>query len=122
LWAGQPDLAIEHFETSQRLDPRDPMSASVMGIGLGHFFARRFDNAKAMLLRNLQQRPGWVPSLRVLAACYAHMGQMDKARHTIDRLRTFTSVLIPEAIHWRDPEHRELYLSGLRLAAGSSDA
>jgi hypothetical protein len=69
------------------------MSDSVMGTGLGHFFARRFDKAKAMLLRHLQQRPAWVPSLRVLAACYAHMGQMDKARHTIHRLVTMDTKL-----------------------------
>lgn len=121
LWAGQPDLAIEHFEVSRRLDPRELMSGSAMGIGLGHFYARRFDKARTMLLRDLQVRPGWVPTLRVLAACYAHMGHLEEARSTIDQLRTCTPVLIPKAIHIRNPEHRELYLSGLRLAAGDAD-
>ncbi len=121
LWAGQPDLAIEHFEVSRRLDPRDTMSGTVMGIGLGHFYARRFDEARTMLLRDLQERPGWVPTLRVLAACYAHMGQLEKARSAIDQVRTCTSVLIPKAIHFRNPEHRELYLSGMRLAVGEPD-
>jgi hypothetical protein len=27
-------------------------------------------------------------------------------------------VIVPDAMHWRNPEHRELFLSGLRLAAG----
>jgi hypothetical protein len=31
-----------------------------------------------------------------------------------------TPVVVPSAMHWRDPEHRELFLSGLRLAAGET--
>src|SRR5580704_12489290 len=54
LWAGQPDLAIDHFETALRLNPRDPAPATLMGIGVGHFFARRLEDARAMLLRSLQ--------------------------------------------------------------------
>jgi len=27
---------------------------------------------------------------------------------------------VPAAMHWRNAEHRELYLSGLRLAAGEA--
>jgi len=27
---------------------------------------------------------------------------------------------MPNAMHWRIPEHRELFLSGLRLAAGEA--
>jgi adenylate cyclase len=33
LWAGQPDLAIEHFETSLRLNPREQRANPFMGIG-----------------------------------------------------------------------------------------
>jgi hypothetical protein len=29
-------------------------------------------------------------------------------------------VVVPIAAHWRNPEHRELYLEGLRLAAGEA--
>jgi adenylate cyclase len=31
-----------------------------------------------------------------------------------------TPVVIPSAEHWRDPEQREFYLKGLRLAAGDA--
>jgi len=27
---------------------------------------------------------------------------------------------VPNAMHWRNPEHRELFLSGLRLAASEA--
>ena len=116
VWAGNPDVAIEHFQSALRLNPRDPSSATKMGIGVAHFFAHRFPEAKMMLLQDLQGRPGWVPTYRFLASCYAHLGQPNEAHETVNRLRTLTSVLVPSASHWRRPEDRELYLSGLRLA------
>jgi len=117
LWAGQPDLAIEHFETGLRLSPRVRMHDPFLGIGVGHFFARRYDEARAMLLRSMQENPNWVPAYRFLASCYAQMGRLGEAREIIERLRTLTDVVVPHATHWRNPEHRELYLEGLRLAA-----
>jgi len=59
-------------------------------------------------------------SYRVLAACFAHMGQFDDAREIVMRLRAITPVVIPDASHLRNPEHRELLLSGLRLATGET--
>jgi TolB-like protein len=121
LWAGQPEIAIEHFEHALRLNPREPSPGSLMGIGLGHFFVRRFDEARTMLLRSLQEQPAWVPPYRFLASCYAQMGRLDEAQEIVKRLRTMTSIVVPgDAAHWRNPELREFYLSGLRLAAGET--
>jgi adenylate cyclase len=120
LWVGQPDLAIEHFETGLRLSPRVRMHDPFLGIGVGHFFARRFDEARTMLLRSMQENPNWVPAYRFLASCYAQMGRVGDAREIIERLQTLTEVVVPNATHWRNPEHRELYLAGLRLAAGEA--
>jgi adenylate cyclase len=116
LWAGQAELAIEHLVTAQRLNPFERRLE--LAIGIGHFFARRFDQARAMLLRSLQEFPGWVANYRFLAACCAHMGRLEEAREMVERLRALTPVVVPSAEHWRDPQQRELYLSGLRLAAG----
>ena len=92
-----------------------------MGIGIGYFFAQRFGDAAAMLLRALQEHPGWTPIYRFLAACYGRIGRLDDARKIVQRLRAITPVIVPkDAMHWRNPEHRELYLSGLRLAAGET--
>ena len=91
-----------------------------MGIGAGHFFARQFDDAITMLLRSLQGHPGWAPTYRFLASCYAHMGRFDEAKETVEKPRAITSVIVPNATHWRNPDHRELFLSGLRLAAGEA--
>ena len=87
-----------------------------MGIGVAHFFARRFENATTMLLRSLQQLPGWPPTYRFLASCYAHMGLLDEARATVQKLRAVTNEVVPSAQHWK-PEFRQFFLEGLRLAA-----
>jgi adenylate cyclase len=118
LWTGQLDLATKHFETSLRLNPREQRANAFMGIGVAHFLAGRFDEARSMLRQSLQEKPNWAPTYRFLASCYAHMGRLDEARETVKRLRTLTDVVVPKAEHWRNPEYRELYLSGLRLAAG----
>jgi tetratricopeptide (TPR) repeat protein len=118
LWAGEPDLAIGHFENSLRLNPLQGRADYYLGIGMGHFFVGRFEDAAGSLLLSLQEGPGWVPTHRFLASCYAHLGRLDQARETVARLRTLTAEVVPSATHWRNLEHRELYLSGLRLAAG----
>jgi TolB-like protein len=118
LYAGQPDIAIEHAETSMRLSPRARVGTSLVTIGAAHFFSRRFDEAVPKLLLAIQEDPNLSYACRYLAACYAHMGRLDDAREIVGRLRAITSVVIPDASHLRDPEHRELCLSGLRLAAG----
>jgi hypothetical protein len=43
---------------------------------------------------------------------------MDEARQIIDRLRAITPITVPRIVSFRDPEYREFYLSGVRLAAG----
>jgi adenylate cyclase len=116
LWSGQSDLAIEYFEKSLRLNPRRKAPAS-FSIGVAHFFARRLDNAAAMLLLSLQETPNWAPANRFLASCFAHMGRLREARDIVKRLREITPVLVPCAEHWRIPADREFYLAGLRLAA-----
>jgi adenylate cyclase len=120
LWAGQPDVGIGHFETSMRLNPLQGRADLYLGIGMGHFFAQRFEDAAVALLWSLQEGPNWVPTYRFLASCYAHLERFDEARETVTRLRTLTTEVVPSAAHWRNPEHRELFLSGLRLAAGEA--
>jgi adenylate cyclase len=117
-FAGQPDLAIEHFKTGLRLSPRDRIGNSGTGLGAAHFFSRRFDDAAALLLSSLEEAPTFAVTYRLLASCYAHMGRLDEAREIVKRLRAITPVVVPSIIPYRNPEHRELFLSGLCLAAG----
>ena len=68
----------------------------------------------------MQEDPSFPYPYRVLAACYAHVGRLDDAREIIVRLRAITSVLVTDLTHLRNPDHRELILSGLRIAAGEA--
>ncbi len=120
VFAGQPELALEHFQNYLRLSPRDRMATYLNGIGEAHFFSRRFDEAAANLLASLDLAPTFPVTYRVLASCYAHMGRLDEAREIARRLRAITPAVMEPATRYRNPELRELFLSGLRLAAGEA--
>jgi adenylate cyclase len=120
VFAGQPDIAIEHFQNYLRLSPRDRMATHLNVIGEACFFSRRFDEAAANLLASLDLAPTFPVTYRMLASCYAHMGRLDEARNIVTRLRAITPVVMEPATRYRNPELRELFLSSLRLAAGEA--
>src|SRR5215510_9352488 len=103
-----------------RIMPRARIGTSLAVLGGAHFLSRRFEEAVPKLLLAIQEDPSFPQSYRYLAACYAHMGRLDDAQATVARLRTITSVVIPDASYLRNPEHRELFLSGLRMATGEA--
>jgi adenylate cyclase len=119
-YAGQPALSLEHFEKYLRLSPRDRWPAYLAGIGIALFLCRRFEEAAAKLQAALQELPSFNQIYRFLAACYAQMGRLDDAREVIARLRSITPLVVPDNSYLRNPEHRELFLSGLRMAAGEA--
>jgi len=48
-------------------------------------------------------------------------GLLDEARATIARLRAITPVvLVNDSLPFRDPQHRKLYLSGVRPPLGGT--
>ena len=121
LWAGETDLAIKHGEMAIRLSPRAHADRSSWLIGAALFFGRRFEEAVPRLRVAIEDTPAFPTPYRFLAACYANMGLLDEARATIARLRAVTPEVIPNyPLPFRDPQHRNLYLSGLRLAAGEA--
>ena len=119
-YAGQPDLAIEHFKTSLRLSPRDRMGTLSLPLGGAYFLKHQFEDAAAILMAALEQAPGLPVAYQLLASCYAHMGRLNEARDIVKRLRKITPVVVPSVIIYRNPDDRELFLSGLRLAAGEA--
>ncbi len=121
LIAGQPDIAIAHIQVALRLSPRARIGTSLGLIGAAHFLNRRFDEAEPKLLLAIQEDPSFPLPYRFLTACYAHMGRLGDAREIVTRLRAISPVVIPDPCFLlRNPEHRELFLSGLRLAAGEA--
>ena len=121
LLAGQPDLAIEHFETSLRLSPRERTGHAAIRDRHGLFLQPPVRRSGVEAAPRIQDHPGFPDPYRFLAACYAHMGRLDEARAIVARLRAITPVVVPSDLPLRNPEHRELFLSGLRLAAGEAE-
>jgi hypothetical protein len=70
------------------------------------------------LFLGIQEDPSHPRAYRFLAACCAHVGRLRKAREIAERLRTIVPVVVANASYLRNPEDREPYLPGLRLAAG----
>jgi adenylate cyclase len=121
LWGGEPDLAIEHGKLALRLGPRAPAGHDALLIGTALFFGRRFAEAIPRLWVAIEATPTFPNPYRCLAACYAHMGLLDEAHATIARLRAITSEVIPKYLPpYRNPQHRDLLFSGLRLALGET--
>jgi len=120
FWAGQPDIAVDHIEAARRLSPRARVGSSRLVMGRAYFMSRRFGEAVPKLLLAIQEDPSSPTPYRVLAACYAHMGRLNDAREIVARLRAITPLVMPDASYFRNPEDRELLLSGLRLAAGEA--
>jgi adenylate cyclase len=121
VFAGQHDLAIQHIETALRLSPRERVGAPLGIIGAAYFFKRQFDEAEAKLLLDIQEHPETPVAYRTLAACYAHMGQLDEARAIVTKLRAITPQVMQSHLPFRRAEDRELLLSGLRLATGEAE-
>ena len=121
LYAGRTALAIEQLETALRLDPRGNRGFSLTLIGMAYFFDRCFKQASEKLLLSLQEPPSYGRH-RFLAASYAHLGRLKEAREIAEALRAITPAVLENATRYatcyRNPEHRELFLSGLRLALG----
>ena len=118
LFAGDPNVAIQHLETALLLSPCARLGTVNLHIGMAHL-RRRFNEALPRLLLDIQdvepKNPG---PYRYLAACYAHMGRLDEARQMVERVRAITPLVIEDLAHIRDPEQRAILLSGLRLAVG----
>jgi TolB-like protein/class 3 adenylate cyclase len=120
VFAGHTEVAIPHFESSLRLDPRRRRGLALSGIGVAHFFNKQFQEALERLVLSLEELPTFFPTYRVLAACYAHMGRLTEAQKVMERLRAMNAGIMSGSIPYRNSEHRDLYISGLRMAAGEA--
>jgi Flp pilus assembly protein TadD len=83
---------------------------------------RRFADAASNAQLAIQDEPEYTAAYRLLGASYAQMGRLHEAREVIMRLRA----IAPRAVQptnltvFRNPEQRELLLSGLLLAIGET--
>ena len=93
LWAGKPDLAVEHFQTSLRLNPREQRANPFMGIGVARFARRlrRSQNDAASIVAGKAEL-GYPPPiscrlLRAFGSSRRGAGNGSTAAHSDQRRR-----------------------------------
>ncbi|MDH4563882.1 winged helix-turn-helix domain-containing tetratricopeptide repeat protein [Pseudomonas sp. BN411] len=118
---GERDSAIENLTHATRLSPLDPeMFRMQVGMALVHFFAGRFDAATDWAEKALGNLPSLLAAAALLAASYAHLGRMEKAKLAMQRLQELDpSLRISRLRDWLPIQRAEdlaLLADGLRLA------
>lgn len=83
-YTGDPEAGIADLERSLRLSPLDPLRhLGFVGMGLAHFVAADYHSALAWINRALDERPGIIWVNRLVAACAALAGDMERAGRAV---------------------------------------
>jgi TolB-like protein len=83
LWLGDVDAAIEQFHIALRLSPLDPWIITAQtGLANAHFLAGRNEEASSWAATAIRQQPNYVAAQRIMMACHATSGHLEKARQT----------------------------------------
>ena len=124
LRLGETDLAVEHLETALRLNPTGRTRPAQVGwLGQARFQQGRFGEA-APLLQELVQQTENPRGFAFLAACYGHLGQPGLAMQALRHYRAISNQSIEANARalMDDPKHIQLFLDGIALAEGLTDA
>jgi adenylate cyclase len=119
VYSGEAESALESLKTAMRLDPhyRD---IYLHFSGQACFHLRRYTEAVEVLKRRLIRKPGSDISRVLLAACYGHLGEVDKSREEwAEALRVNPRYSLSqkrEILPYSDPRDFEQIVDGLRLA------
>jgi adenylate cyclase len=117
---GRLEEGLASAEKAIRLSPRDPGRAFYFHrLALVHFEARRYEEAVEWGRRSIQGDPRSPFSRALLAAAYAHLGQLDAAHAEVEellRLRPELSLTFLREHRAAELVHSDHYLDGLRKA------
>ena len=85
--AGDSNDAISEFNVARRLTPLDPLDYTKRtGIGVAHFFAKRFEIAAETLQQVLAEAPSHNVARRYLAASLVYLNRLDEAKAVMSDL------------------------------------
>lgn len=121
VFQGRLNEAETAFETSQRLSPIDPMRHSVyFGLGAIQFFKADYETALRWFEQALIENPDMIWAHRAIAACAAELGDMDRAKRSVEIVRSYlpgaTAETLSQAIPVILPEYREQLRSSYEKA------
>ena len=115
IHTGDPDEAVKLVERSLRLNPYFP-DWYLWSLGEAHFYGRRFEEAVETLKGMRDQSEAH----RLLASSYAHLDQLEEARHhAAEVLKAHPNFSLE---YWakvppnRNTEQNEFFIAGLRKA------
>jgi adenylate cyclase len=119
--SGRPGDAIAELNTALRLDPSDPLiSHTLAALGLSYFLLRKFEDAILFSGKALRADPGNVRAHHRLVASLGHLGRIEEASAALRELLRwqpdFSKGYIDAAYPFKNPEHHDLILEGLRKA------
>ncbi|MEE9586698.1 MAG: adenylate/guanylate cyclase domain-containing protein [Hyphomicrobiaceae bacterium] len=119
--SGRPGDAIAELNTALRLDPSDPLiSHTLAALGLSHFLLRKFEDSILFAGKALRADPGNVRAHHRLVASLGHLGRIEEASAALRELLRwqpdFSKGYIDAAYPFKNPEHHDLILEGLRKA------
>ena len=92
---GTPKKAIEHLNQALRISPRDPQRGRMYFLlTIGSACAKRYANGVEYGLLGINETPG-VPGLHAyLAINYVGLGDIEKAKHALQRARRLAPALL----------------------------
>lgn len=120
-WEGDHSSALDSFTKAKRLSPLDPFTWYFdAGVGSALTNMRRYNEALGALGRAMRANPEWKAGYRSVAVCARYLGSIDEAREAVTQILASDPEMT--VAKWRrlcpirDPETREHFLEGLRLA------
>jgi TolB-like protein/DNA-binding SARP family transcriptional activator len=120
-FAGSPADAIAPLQTVLRLDPRYQTPALILAdLSLSHLLLGDLDSALSFARKAVERERRNVRAHQRLVSCLGHCGPLDEARAALDTLRRlqpdFSPAYVEATYPFRLPEHREVFVDGLRRA------
>jgi TolB-like protein len=121
VWRGEPELALADVERAIQLSPSDVFSFAWWCVGAyAHFACGRYDDALSWAERTSRERPGYLPSARMIVASAALGGRPESPEMTLARLRQLDPMLrlsnLGEQMPFRRAEDLARLTDGLRKA------
>lgn len=89
VWAGEPEVGLEHVARALRLSPQDPQSFNMKtAIAMAHFFAGRDAEAWFWGEQAVREQPNFINAVIVAAASAAMIGRTEEAGKALAQLLT----------------------------------
>jgi pentatricopeptide repeat protein len=121
IMVGSYDEGIAHQEKAIQLSPRSWLTSyCIHCISLGHFGAERYEASVKCEQQALQRTPDYWISLGTLTSSFAHLGRMEEARSTLEKMLRANPAYSEDGFRMvfaiADTDYVERWLGGIRKA------